>query len=70
MIYSVLEFFCTTYTGALLMICIGAGLILLAIRNPWMKKDWFRGDIRGWAGGIGLIFVGLVVILAKLLGKL
>ena len=63
-----LNFLTQTYFGGVIMIFIGLLAIWFVKKNPQMAKSDYRGDLKGRIAGIGFIFVGLVVIIAKLFG--
>lgn len=70
-IQNIVEQIVTSYWGGFLSILLGVLLIYYTIKNP--QKDKYsplQGDIRGGAGGICLILVGIGVIVFKFLGKL
>ncbi len=65
------EILVSNYWGAVILILIGLFSILLTIRHP--QKDSaspLQGDIKGWAGGLSCILLGLVIIVLKFLDKL
>jgi hypothetical protein len=67
----IMNFLVTTYLGGVTCIVIGILVIWHTIRNPDTDKNaWFAGDLKGWAGGIGAIALGIVILIAKLIGKL
>ena len=64
-------FFLGTYFGGLIWIIVGIILIRFTIKNPQESKfSVIQGDMRGWAGGLGFIGVGISIIVMKLLGKI
>lgn len=65
-----IDFFISTYIGGILCIIIGLFAIWVVKKSPEMAKSAFRGDICGWAGGVGSIIIGICVLIGKLLGKL
>ncbi|MES2690644.1 MAG: hypothetical protein V4658_09595 [Bacteroidota bacterium] len=56
-----------SYIGGIALIVLGLLAIWLVIKGPDMSKSSFREDIKGWAGGLMLILIGIGVIIAKLI---
>lgn len=60
-----------SYWGAFLFIAIGIAIIKITTKYP--KKHLYtisQGDIKGWAGGLSFIVLGIIIFVSKLLGKL
>jgi hypothetical protein len=60
------RFIVTSYIGGIALIIFGILAIRLVIKGPDMRDSAFREDIKGWAGGIMLIVIGIGVLIAKL----
>lgn len=52
--------------GGMACLLIGIAALWLTIKSPELKKSAFRGDIRGWIGGIMLIISGLGILIYKI----
>jgi len=67
---TVLYLLTRTYFGGLIWILFGIWMLRFIIQNPAEDKISQGGDLKGWAAGIFGIFVGLSIIVLKILGKL
>lgn len=59
-----------SYFAGFLWIAVGIWIIRFITKNPAEDKLSQGGDMKGWAGGIGLILLGIAIIIFKLLGKI
>lgn len=52
------------------MIVLGIFFLRLAIKNPSLKKSAFGYYTKGIIAGVWFILMGIIVIIARFLGKL
>lgn len=64
------ENFFMTYFGAIVMILFGILLYRFTVKNPESKFSYFNRDIKAKIAGVWFILMGIIVIIARLLGKL
>jgi hypothetical protein len=63
--------FIYSYLGSIFFIIIGVCILFFIVKNPtkYNKMDTQGGDLKGWAGGIGFILIGIYVIVQNILGN-
>lgn len=61
----------SSYFGSIIFLLFGIWLIYFTVTNPQENRSSpLQGDIKGWAGGIGSIVLGLLILYWKLSNKL
>ncbi len=65
-----IELFFMSYIGAAILILSGVALLRFIKISPESKASPFGRDIKGNIAGIWFILMGIIVIGAKILGKL
>lgn len=59
-----------SYWGALILIILGVCVVIYTKKNPQKNPESIiQSDYRGNLGGYGLILLGILIILLKILGK-
>jgi len=64
------DFLTKTYYGGLILISVGGLIITYVLKFPQKEEESYPYDIKYWAAGITFLLLGIVLIFAKLLGKL
>lgn len=59
-----------SYLGGVLLIIIGVGVILAAMKDDKNDKLYYRGSVKLWISGIMFVIMGITIIIAKIAGKI